>query len=206
MVLAMSATHIGATEYVVPARDTALPPAGSDIFGEYGAAVTCASAVLLLLAIATIDRLTGSEIRLQILYLIPVAIVTWVAGRAWGFVLSVVAVGIWLATLHATHLSPGILYYWEAGVSLGTLGIFVFLIARLRDALESSNRRLLKVLDELDGPVYVADPRQGAVLYGNRRFHETLEGRPYEALNRLAAKECRIYWPDGRRVLLRIVS
>jgi hypothetical protein len=44
------------------------------------------------------------------------------------------------------------------------------------------------------------------VLYGNRRFRETLESRPYEALNRIAGKECQIYWPDGRRVVLRILT
>ena len=60
------------------------PQVGSDIFGEYGAGVTCASAVILILAIAAIDKLTGVELRLQMLYLIPVSMVTWAAGRSWG--------------------------------------------------------------------------------------------------------------------------
>jgi hypothetical protein len=125
---------------------------GADVFGQYGAAVSGASAVLLLFAIITIEKLTGSEIRLQILYLIPVAVMTWAVGRVWGFVLAVGAVAAAFATYHANHVYPGdLLYVFEAGVSLGTLAAFVLLISRLRAALESSNRRLQQALQELEG-------------------------------------------------------
>jgi hypothetical protein len=134
------------------------PPAASDLFGEYGAGVTCASAVILLAAIASIDKLTGFDLRLSILYLLPVAIVTWAAGRAWGFAMSAAAIATWL------------------------------------------------VLENLDAPVYVADPERGEVLYGNKQFRETLAQNPYDALAQYPAKECRIRWPDGRRVVLRILA
>jgi len=121
-----------------------------EVFGQYGAAVSGASAVLLLFAIITIEKLTGSEIRLQILYLVPVAVMTWSAGRAWGFALALAAVGAAFATYHANHVYPGgLLYYCEAGVTLATLSAFVLLISRLRAALDASQRRLRKALEEL---------------------------------------------------------
>jgi hypothetical protein len=201
----VTAAPLNVAGRVGEAPRSTLPPLGSDIFGQYGAAVSCASAVLLLLAIATIDRLVAG-VSFAILYLLPVAIVTWVVGRAWGFIASLVATALWLMAFHATHVAPvNLLVYGEAALLLGTLSVSVFLIARLRDALESSNERLVKVLEELDAPVYVADPQEGAVLYGNRRFREGLENRTYDSLALLPAKETRIRWPDGRRVVLRIL-
>ena len=124
---------------------TAASPAPSDVsevFGQYGAAVSGASAVLLLFAIVTIEKLTGSEIRLQILYLVPVAVMTWSAGRAWGFALAVGAVAASFATYHANHLYPGdLLHYAEMGIVLGTLVLFVFLIGRLHAALDAARRQ-----------------------------------------------------------------
>jgi hypothetical protein len=112
------------------AGDPPSQPEESDVFGDYGAAVTCASAVILLFAIATIDKLTGAELRLQLLYLIPVGIVTWSAGRAWGMAMSCLAIGVWFATnlVYVESVS----HYWEAAVSLATLLVFAALLARLR--------------------------------------------------------------------------
>lgn len=136
-----------ASQASIPERLEAVttPPApgeAAEVFGQYGAAVSGASAVLLLFAIVTIEKLTGSEIRLQILYLVPVAVMTWSAGRAWGFAMAVAAVGASFATYHSNHLFPGdLLYFAEAGVVLGTLVLFVFLIGRLRAALDAARRR-----------------------------------------------------------------
>jgi K+-sensing histidine kinase KdpD len=132
----------GAIEHV--AEETGQRKAASDLFGEYGAGVTCASAVMLFLAIATIDKLTGTELRLQILYLIPISIVTWTAGRVWGLVFSVAAVVAWAMMIGAAHsYSTKLYFYWEAAVTLGTLSAFVLLLSRLRaalDALEEMHR------------------------------------------------------------------
>jgi PAS domain-containing protein len=200
MVLAMSASRMGASE------DFTLPGAGSDIFGQYGAAVTCASAVILMLAISTIDKLTGYELRLLILYLIPVALVTWSAGRTWGFAMAAVAIVAWMVTFRATQPALDTLhFYWDGAVTLATLTVFAILIDRLHKALERSNARLFKVLENLDSVAYVIDPQRQGVLYGNRRFREALQSRPDESPSRLSAEEIPIDWPDGRRVILRIV-
>src|SRR5712691_8061085 len=183
------------------------PPAAADLFGEYGVGVTCASAVILLAAIASIDKLTGFDLRLSILYLLPVAIVTWSAGRRWGLAMSAASVAIWLALFWSSHpYSTRIYFYWDGAVSLTTLIVFTLLLARLREELHASDKRFAKVLENLDAPVYVADAERGEVLYGNKRYHQTVARYRYDVLARLPAKETRLRWPDGRRVLLRILA
>ncbi len=194
----MSASQISASE------PSSLPSAGSDIFGQDGTAVTCASAVILILAISVIDKLTGFDLHLGYLNLIPIALVTWVAGRAWGIALGMAAIAIWLVIFRVHSAVPA--YYWDSAVQLGIFLAFVELLTRLRQELACSNERLVKVLEGMDAAVYVVDPKQGAVLYGNRHFRETLAEQSYEALARRDARECRMHWPDGRRVVLRIVS
>ena len=188
-------------------QQPALPPAASDIFGSYDRIIAFASAVILMLAISAIDKLTGFELRLQILYLIPVAIATWTTGRAWGLALSAVSVGIWLVMFANAHNYSSNLYqYWDGAVWLVTLAVFALLLARLHDELDSSNANLVEVFEHLDAAVYVIDPRSGAVLYRNRRFRERYGEAAESVLRGWAAEEYGITWPDGRRALVRILS
>jgi hypothetical protein len=113
------------------------PQGTSHVFDEYGPGVTCAAAVILILAVAAIDKLTGVELRLQIFYLIPVSMVTWAAGRSWGLLFSVAAIASWILMFGATHTySANFYFYWDAAVSLVTLVAFVLLLSRLRSALD----------------------------------------------------------------------
>jgi hypothetical protein len=124
---------------VDPAGLQSQPEAGADPFGQYGVGVTCASAVLLLLAIATIDRLTGTALHVHMLYIIPVGIITWAAGRTWGLVASVAAMGISVATFFSQRLySEDYLYYWEAAIALASLSVVVVVLDRLREALAAA--------------------------------------------------------------------
>jgi PAS domain-containing protein len=188
-------------------EQSALPQAGEDLFGRYGCAVTLACAAVLMCGIAAIDKLTGYDLQLGILHLIPIAIATWAGGRAWGLAFSVVAIVLWLAIFRAAHhYGTDLYYYWDAVVLFGTFVLFTVLMARLHEELRASDSRFVNVLERLDAPVYVADPQRKEVLYGNQRFRDTLAASSYEALAQCRAKECALSWPDGRRVLLRILS
>ena len=126
------------TVAVEPGNDhsEAAPAAGADPFGQYSIGVTCASAVILLLAIATIDKLTGSALHVHMLYIIPVAIITWAAGRAWGLVAAFAGMGISVGTFYQQRLySEDYLYYWEAAIGLVSLCVVVVVLNRLREAL-----------------------------------------------------------------------
>ncbi len=188
-------------------QQPALPAAGSDIFGQYDKGVAFASAVILLLAVSAIDKLTGFELRLQILYMIPVAFATWATGRAWGLAMSIASVAIWTAMFATGHnYSANWYHYWDAGVWLASLVIFVLLLARLREEMEWSSDGLLAVLDQIEAPVYVVDAAKRELLYGNARFQAAYGGHAVEALASRAARECKLRWPDGRRALLRILE
>ena len=181
-------------------------PAEADFFGDYSPAVTCAAAIILVLAISVIDKLTGYDLQVSILYLVPIAIVTWAVGRGWGIALSVVAVGLWVTIFRTEHhYSSSFYFYWD-GVEL--LVIFVtitLLLAKLREALRA-HELSFAVLEKLDAPAYVVDLQQQAVLLGNREFRAAFEGRAADELARQPARESRFVLADGRPALLRILT
>lgn len=181
-------------------------PTGSDVFGDYSPAVTCASAVILVLAISVIDKLTGYDLQVGILYLIPVVMVTWAAGAKWGVGLSIGAVALWVSIFRGEHhYSSNLYFYWDAAELLITFLTVAVLTARLREALRA-HEFSLAILEKLDVPAYVVDLQRDMVLIGNRRFRESYEGRSAEDLAREPAHEARFALQDGRPVLLRILG
>lgn len=187
--------------------ETLLPSAGSDFFGELDVGVTCASCVILMVAIAVVDKLTGYDLRLAVLHLIPIAIVTWVAGRAWGILMSVIALAIWVVTFrNSHHFANNLYHYWDGAVMLATYVVIVMLLARLREKLLNSNARFAAVLEEVDAAAFVADAARGVVLYGNRRFRAAYPGRSWDSLRSLPARERAFRWFDGRPVILRVLT
>ena len=180
-------------------------PTGSDVFGEYGPAVTCASAVILVLAISVIDKLTGYDLQVGILHLIPIVMVTWAAGARWGIALSLGAVALWVSIFRGEHhYSSNIYFYWDAAELLVTFLTVAVLVAKLCEALRA-HEFSLALLEKLDVPAYVVDLQRDVVLAGNRRFREGYDGRSAEELAAEPAHEARFALQDGRPVLLRIL-
>lgn len=176
-------------------------PTGSDFFGDYSPAVTCASAVFLVLAISVIDKLTGQHLHLGVLHLVPIAVLTWALGRTWGVALAILAAG-----LSVFRGEPWSFHsYWNAALLLVTFGAFVLLIARLREALRA-HELSFAVLEKLDSPAYVVDLQRDVVLVGNRAFRDLFEGRAAEELASYPAHESRFALQDGRPALLRILT
>jgi hypothetical protein len=109
-------------------------PTGSDLFGGYSPAVTCASAVILVLAICVIDKLTGDDLQIGILHLVPIAMVTWAAGRSWGIGLALAAAALWGLN------NPS--FYWDAAALLVAFVTVALLVARLRPPREARRARM----------------------------------------------------------------
>jgi PAS domain-containing protein len=185
-------------------RAIAPPRPASQPFGDYGPAVTCASALILVLAISVIDKLTGYDLQIGIVHLVPVAMVTWAVGRTAGFAFAVLAVAVWMTMFRGALGTRAQLYfYWDAAVLAGTLLAFVLIVGRLREALRASE---LGYLDELPAPAYVLDEREARILYANAAFREVLGARSVEELARYPAIESSIRWGDARRAKLRILT
>ncbi len=183
------------------------PPApdASAVFGEYGPAVTFAAGVILVLAIAVIDQLTGYDLHLGVLYLIPIGMVTWASGARWGFGVGVIATVVWIAIFRAEqHYANAWYFYWDATVLFITFVIVIVLLGRLREAIRG-HELSLSILEKLDAPAYVVDLQRVEVLLGNRAFRAAFEGRTAEELAARPAHEARFALADGRPALLRIL-
>jgi len=181
-------------------------PQGTDLFGDYSPAVTVAAAVILVLAISVIDKLTGYDLQISIVQLLPIAMVTWAVGRTWGLALSAAAIALWITIFRgAHHYSSPIYFYWDAVGLLITFVTVVLLIGKLRDVLRG-HELSISVLEKLDAPAYVVDLQGQAVLVGNREFRTAFEGRSAEELGRYPAHESRFKLADGRSAMLRILT
>lgn len=125
-------------------------------------------AFVLILAIATLDAISGYELRLSILYLAPIALAAWTAGTAAGIGAAVLASLLWFVSFKTGHLYTAQGYYfWEATVMLCGFLVFAWLSARLRIALTQADERFTRVLEEMRAAVYVADTGRGEILYAN---------------------------------------
>jgi hypothetical protein len=181
-------------------------PAGADFFGDYSPAVTFAAGVILVLAVGVIDKLTGYDLHLGVLYLLPITMVTWSAGLRWGLAISLGTAALWLGIFSgAHHYSTSFYFYWEGGVLFVTFAVVVLLTAKLREAVRA-HELSFAVLEKLDAPAYVIDLQHDEVLLGNREFRATFQGRSAAELARYPAHEARFILADGRPALLRILS
>lgn len=187
------------------------------------AAVTLASCLALVAAIALGDYLTGYDIRLAILYLVPIAFATWQLGPVAGMSTAVTAALCWVITFSSSHpYSHSFYFYWEGAITGTTYLIVVALLTWLRAALLRSDRRFMTVLEGLDAAVYVEAVGSGEILLANRRFRDLYgDAKPPRlvpgnadavevhdpVMQRWFLVQSRpLQWIDGRAVVLRLLS
>ncbi len=110
-----------------------------------------AVALGLLALIALLDRATGAELSLSILYLAPVALATWYAGEAAGVAVALLAGLAWLAAdLSAgQRLAQPLVMAWDTLMRIALLVIVAELLAALSAQLATARR--LARLDSLTG-------------------------------------------------------
>ncbi|HST61959.1 MAG TPA: diguanylate cyclase [Longimicrobium sp.] len=100
---------------------------------------TALSAALVLTAgVGALDWVTGYEVSVLALYLLPPALAGWHAGRRWAIVLAVLGAAAWLgADLLAGHpYSHLAIPYWNAVARLAIFAAFGALAGELRTARE----------------------------------------------------------------------
>jgi len=97
--------------------------------------MSLASAMVVLVGI--LSHKTGPQLSLTIFYMIPIALVTWFAGRSIGFIFSTLSAITWLIadlTSGATYF-PADIPYWNGVVRLGSLLILTFILSTLKNTL-----------------------------------------------------------------------
>ncbi|HTN93619.1 MAG TPA: diguanylate cyclase [Gallionella sp.] len=115
------------------------------------------------LIIASLDFLTGYEVSVSVLYLVPVAVASWYAGRRASILIAVFSCSGWFAADIATGhpYSYMIIPVWNALVRLGFFLANGLLLVELHDSL--FHQRELARTDALTG------------VFGRRAFEERLE-------------------------------
>jgi C4-dicarboxylate-specific signal transduction histidine kinase len=142
---------------------------------EVGAEPGLVLAVVLVCCVALLDYVTGYEVRLAILYLLPIALSTWSGGPKAGMLIVAAASLCWLVSFRSSHTYSGeVFFYWEGLAMFSVYVAIVWLLARLRAALRRADERFLRVLEELHAGVYVLDHDRAAIAYANRRLGSML--------------------------------
>ena len=93
-----------------------------------------AGAIAAVLLIGAVDYITGAEVSIAPLYLLPIAFATWLVGLRAGLLLSGLSAvvrlqDLWLTSHHFSHpLTP----YWNGLVELGFFVVVAYILSRLR--------------------------------------------------------------------------
>jgi C4-dicarboxylate-specific signal transduction histidine kinase len=188
------------------------------LLGRASAAPVLAVSFAFVATIATLDHLTGYELRLAILYLVPIGFATWRLGALAGTLVATAATLSWIVAFDSSHpYSHPFYFYWEGALTGVSYLVIVLLLARLREALARSDERFVTVLEGLEAAVGVEDAHTGALLYANRRFRQNFGTSPPssgeggevwdERTRRWYLLQSQpLRWIDGRAALLRILS
>lgn len=94
-----------------------------------------------LLLVAAIDYATGFTLRFTVLYMVPLLIFTWVTGRLFGILLSIVACTSWayIDVIAGRYNDDPKLLYWDWGAVLAGFILLVIGLSALRKALEDAH-------------------------------------------------------------------
>jgi PAS domain S-box-containing protein len=162
----------------------------SAYFATQSEALLTAYIFAMLVAIGALDYITGDELNIEILYLLPITLVTWTVGRTVGLVIALTASGVWgLTDFLAGHVySHPFYFFWDWVNILTTFILFVIIISKLKEALNKSNVALHRsegryqtLVATLPYGIHETD-LSGTITLANRAFHQMMgytEGELY---------------------------
>ena len=97
--------------------------------------------LLLLLLVAATDYATGFKLRLTVMYLVGLLVLTWVMGRLFGVVMSIVACTTWgyVEALSGRYINNPSLLYWDWGPVLLGFVVMVMALTELHTSLDDAH-------------------------------------------------------------------
>src|SRR4030095_16947809 len=112
--------------------------------------------ILLIAVVGFIDYITTVEISFSIFYLIPIALVSWYAGKNYGLAFAILSAAVWLYadTNSYFQYSNSAIPYWNALVRFGFFTVVVILISKVHllklNLEENVNSRTSDLLMEIN--------------------------------------------------------
>ncbi len=90
--------------------------------------------LMVLAMIGIVDYLTGFELLFSVFYLLEVALAAWFVGKAFGLLMSVLSVAVWIGgdVAAGAHYSNLVVPIWNAVILMAFYFIVVWLLTRLR--------------------------------------------------------------------------
>jgi signal transduction histidine kinase len=108
------------------------------------APVTAGLLLGLVIAVGWVDYVTGLELSVSLLYLIPITVGTWVAGRSMGYAVALASAGVCFA---ADLLGRHTYGYWFVPLwNTATLAISFLVVAALLGSLREANEGLEQIV------------------------------------------------------------
>lgn len=130
----------------------------------------------LMLAIGTVDYLTGSEISFSIFYLLPILLVSWYGQNVAGYFTCMISAGVWFWVDHlvGNTYSHFLIPYWNAFVRLGFFLTTAYLLCGIKAHLLREQQ--LARTDTLTGLVNARVFREHAsgIISSARRYKHPL--------------------------------
>jgi diguanylate cyclase (GGDEF)-like protein len=161
----------------------------------------------LALALGFLDYVTGQDIGVFSLYLIPTVLCAWRGGLALGLGVAAISALLWLSVDIITRQYPvhTLVHAWNLLLAAGTLGCAAWLVARFREVL--ARETLLARTDPLTGALNLRafeDVLEGEIARC-RRYHHPLS-LAYFDLDNLKQVNDRLGHAAGDRLLMAIVQ
>ena len=169
---------------------------GKRVSGKQAWIVVTASGCVI--GIGILDYLTGPEIAFSPFYIIPITMVTWLAGRKAGVIMAFFSAGSWLlADLFPPHYSHPPIVYWNAITRL-----FMFLLVALLLSYLRSLTAGLRSMAELRTIALAAERNghettRGALRESEERFRSLIESIEGYAIFMLDASGNVVTWNEG---------
>jgi hypothetical protein len=116
----------------------------TDVLDKQSPKVIQFTGFVLTAVVGYLDFLTGYEASVSILYLGPISLVAWYAGRVPGFLVAITSAIVWLlADVGAGHaVGRAIISYWNGAVMLGEFLVVAVVVNKLQVAHETKVRMI----------------------------------------------------------------
>ncbi|MCA1789243.1 MAG: diguanylate cyclase [Thioalkalivibrio sp.] len=174
---------------------------------EIPKALMALAIVVSVIAIATVDLTTGSEMRIFPLYFLPLTMAAWHFGKGAAILASVAMTSVWMGALYAGGVTYSALYVWPVNFFAQVITFLVvsLLVAKLRE--EMRHERTFALTDPLTGiPNRRAFFQEGQGVLASCNRHARSATLAYLDLDNFKSANDRFGHEHGDKVLCRVAD